>query len=90
MIDGAQQAIGIGRQIDADHVGGLVDHQIEEARILMRGYAKDGDNAELKTFAAETQPKVQMHLDMINDIDRKYRANNAQARNTGTNSPTTR
>ena len=44
-----------------------------EANILMRGYAKDGDSADLKMFAAETQPKVQMHLDMINEIDRMHR-----------------
>ena len=61
-----------------------------EANILMRGYAKDGDNPDLRMFAAETQPKVQMHLDMINDIDRTHRSNNAQARNNGTKKTTTR
>jgi hypothetical protein len=29
-----------------------------------------------------------MHLDMINDIDRKHRAADAQARNSGNNSTT--
>jgi len=60
-----------------------------EANILMRGYAKDGDNPDIKRFAAETQPKVQMHLDMINQIDRTHRAAGAQARNTGTSNQTT-
>jgi putative membrane protein len=78
---------------DEDFDGRYIAQQINahnEANILMRGYAKDGDKPEIKTFAADTQPKVQMHLDMINDIDRKYRANNAQARNAGTNGTATR
>ena len=54
----------------------------------MRGYAKDGDNVDIKAFAAETQPKVEMHLDMINDMDRKHRASDAQARNSENNSTT--
>jgi putative membrane protein len=61
-----------------------------EANILMRGYAKDGDNADIKMFAAATQPKVQMHLDMINDIDRKHRAADAQANANNNNKTTTR
>ncbi|HEX3487035.1 MAG TPA: DUF4142 domain-containing protein [Micropepsaceae bacterium] len=74
---------------DQDFDGRYIAQQINahnEALILMRGYAKDGDNADIKAFAADTEPKVQMHLDMINDIDRKYRANNAQARNSGSTS----
>jgi putative membrane protein len=76
---------------DEDFDGRYIAQQIDahnEALILMRGYAKDGDNADIKAFAAETQPKVQMHLDMINDIDRKHRAADAQARNSGSNSTT--
>jgi putative membrane protein len=71
---------------DEDFDGRYIAQQISahnEALILMRGYAGSGDNADIKTFAAETQPKVQMHLDMINDIDRKHRASDAQARNSG-------
>ena len=71
---------------DADFDGRYIAQQVNahnEALILMRGYAEDGDNADIKAFATETQPKVQMHLDMINDIDRKYRASDAQARNSG-------
>jgi len=77
---------------DEDFDGRYIAQQINahnEANILMRGYAKDGDNADIKTFAAETQPKVQMHIDMINDIDRKHRAANAQARNAGNNNNNT-
>ncbi|HEY4263977.1 MAG TPA: DUF4142 domain-containing protein [Micropepsaceae bacterium] len=69
---------------DADFDGRYIAQQIgahDEASILMRGYAKDGDNPDIKMFAADTEPKVQMHLDMINGIDRKNRANDEQARN---------
>jgi hypothetical protein len=45
--------------------------------------AKDGDNPDIKAFASDAVPVVQMHPDMIKDIDRKYRASNAQARNNG-------
>jgi putative membrane protein len=34
----------------------------EEALSLHRGYAEHGDNAQLKAFAAQTWPKVDMHL----------------------------
>lgn len=76
---------------DEDFDGRYIAQQIgahNEALILMRGYADSGDNADIKAFAAATLPKVQMHLDMINDIDRKHRAADAQARNT--NNTTTR
>jgi putative membrane protein len=41
----------------------------EEAQILMRGYAKDGDNASVKTFASDTLPAVQDHLAMVKKIE---------------------
>lgn len=34
----------------------------KEADILMRGYAKDGDNMSIQSFAAETDKHVKMHL----------------------------
>jgi putative membrane protein len=40
----------------------------KEADILMRGYAKDGDNAEIKTFASETDKHVKMHLSMAQKL----------------------
>ena len=40
----------------------------EEAVILMRGYAKDGDNSSVKQFAADTLPAVQDHLAMVKKI----------------------
>jgi len=69
---------------DEDFDGRYIAQQINahnEALILMRGYGKDGDSADIKSFAAAIEPKVQMHLDMINDIDRMNRARDAQARN---------
>ena len=43
----------------------------KEARILMRGYAKDGDNAAVKKFAATTLPAVEHHLKMVEDLESK-------------------
>jgi putative membrane protein len=70
---------------DQDFDGRYIAQQInahQEADILMRVYAKDGDNSEIKVFAAETLPKVDMHLKMIRNIDRANSPHNAQARNT--------
>ena len=41
-----------------------------DALNLMKDYADHGDNAPIKAFAADTAPKVQMHLDMITALDR--------------------
>jgi putative membrane protein len=76
---------------DQDFDGRYIAQQINvhnEALILMRGYANDGDNPDIKNFAAKVQPVVQMHIDMINDIDRAHRARDAQARNNSGNSNT--
>jgi putative membrane protein len=40
-----------------------------EADILMRGYAKDGDSAAIKDFAATTDKAVKMHLSMAQKLD---------------------
>ena len=40
----------------------------KEADILMRGYAKDGDNAAIKTFASDTSKHVKMHLSMAQKL----------------------
>jgi len=45
----------------------------EEARILMRGYAKDGDNASIKQFASETLPAVKEHLAMVEKIEKNMK-----------------
>ncbi|HVW75371.1 MAG TPA: DUF4142 domain-containing protein [Rhizomicrobium sp.] len=45
----------------------------KEADILMRGYAKDGDNAAIRKFAADTDKAVKMHLQMAQTLAKKYR-----------------
>jgi putative membrane protein len=55
---------------DFDHrylVQQLAAHK--EAQILMHGYAKDGDNAAVKRFAADTLPKVNEHLAMLRKLE---------------------
>lgn len=41
----------------------------KEADILFRGYAKDGDNAAVKDFAAATDKDIKMHLSMAQKLD---------------------
>ena len=67
---------------DADFDNRFIAQQTNahnEALILMRGYAKDGDNAPLKAMAEKTAPAVQMHLDMIAEIERAHRTADTQA-----------
>ena len=78
---------------DEDFEGRYIAQQInthDQALILIRGYAKDGDNPDIKAFAAKVQPIVQMHIDMITDIDRAHRARGAQARNDSNSNTRTR
>jgi putative membrane protein len=56
---------------DADFDNRYLAQQIaahNEALILMRGYAKDGDNGDVKALAAKTVPVVQQHLDMAQKL----------------------
>jgi putative membrane protein len=41
----------------------------EEAQILMRGYARDGDNQAIRKFASETLKPVSEHLAMVKKIE---------------------
>ncbi len=45
----------------------------KEADILMRGYAKDGDNAAIKSFATNTGQDVKMHLTMAEGMSSRYK-----------------
>lgn len=52
-----------------------LDQQIgahREALILMRGYAKDGDDVHLKAFADKTRAIVEKHLNMAKNLERSY------------------
>jgi len=48
----------------------------KEADILMVGYAKDGDNAAIKQFAADTDKDVKMHLSMAQKLANMKSASN--------------
>lgn len=45
-----------------------------EALLAFNGYAKTGDNADLKAFAAETAPKLEHHAEMVTKLDRSTNA----------------
>ncbi|AYV47703.1 hypothetical protein CFHF_26620 [Caulobacter flavus] len=45
-----------------------------EALLAFNGYAKTGDNADLKAFAAETAPKLEKHAQMVTKLDRSTNA----------------
>jgi putative membrane protein len=53
--------------IDAPYVQMQRDAHTD-AVTLFESYAKDGDNAELKTFAQQTVPTLKMHQEMIEKI----------------------
>lgn len=60
---------------DPDFDGRYLAQQVDahnEALILMRGYAKDGDTKDVKTFANKTQKAVQMHLNMAQKLKDKH------------------
>ncbi|MET0338704.1 MAG: DUF4142 domain-containing protein [Caulobacter sp.] len=45
-----------------------------EALLAFNGYAKTGDNADLKAFAALVAPKLQNHAQMVTKLDRSTNA----------------
>jgi|SRR5690348_2299369 len=48
----------------------------KEADILFRGYAKNGDNAAIKDFAATTDKDIKMHLSMAQKLDNSMKMAN--------------
>lgn len=65
LLDNLRKASGV----DFDRV--YIQQQVaahREALALHRGYADAGTNAALKAFAAKTAPKVQMHLEMLENL----------------------
>jgi putative membrane protein len=46
----------------------------KEADILMRGYANDGEDKSIKSFARDTDKDVKMHLSMAEGLASKYKA----------------
>jgi putative membrane protein len=58
---------------DQDFDNRFLDQQANahrEALIFLKGYQTAGQNEALKAFAAEVEPKVQTHFDMLGQIDR--------------------
>jgi putative membrane protein len=56
----------------ADFDATYIDQQVaahQEAHNLLSGYAQDGENAELKAFAAKTAPIVQGHLEKARSME---------------------
>jgi putative membrane protein len=54
-----------------------LDQQVaahEETLTLLKGYADNGDNADLKAAAAKAMPKVQAHLDKAKALQAKIGA----------------
>lgn len=45
-----------------------------EALLAFNGYARTGDNADLKAFAAEAAPKLEHHAEMVTKLDRSTNA----------------
>lgn len=45
-----------------------------EALLAFNGYAKTGDNPDLKAFAAEAAPKLKHHAEMVTKLDRSTTA----------------
>jgi putative membrane protein len=45
-----------------------------EALLAFNGYAKAGDNGDLKAFAAATVPKLEQHREMVTKLDRTTNA----------------
>jgi len=52
-----------------------------EALMLHRSYASNGDMADLKALASDTVPKIEKHIEMITDLDKAHRARNSRAEN---------
>lgn len=56
-----------GAKFDKKYIGSMVeDHEKDTDKF--RKYAQNGDNAELKAFAAKTLPILEMHLDSAKKI----------------------
>lgn len=56
-----------GVKFDKKYINNMVDDH-EKDTDKFRKYAQDGDNAELKAFAAKTLPVLEMHLDSAKKI----------------------
>jgi putative membrane protein len=70
----ANELNSLNSKSNADFDKTYMDDQVaghKDAVALMEDYAKNGDNAKLKAFAAEVLPTVKEHLAMAQKIDAK-------------------
>jgi putative membrane protein len=67
MLDALQQSAGASTEFD-DRYRGQQLQAHKEALALHQNYAKNGDNAVLREVAADTAPKVEHHLHMLDDL----------------------
>jgi putative membrane protein len=70
----ANELNSLNSKSGADFDKTYIDDQVsghKDALSLMQDYAKNGDNAKLKAFAAETAPKVQAHLDKAQALQKQ-------------------
>ena len=51
----------------------------EQALMLHRDYAMNGTAADLKALAADIVPKVNMHIQMLNDLEKEHRTRLSKA-----------
>lgn len=59
------------KDFDKEYADAMVDAHQAALNLLQR-YAQDGDTPALKTFAAETAPKVQEHLNMAEGLKKGF------------------
>lgn len=59
------------KDFDKEYADAMVDAHQSALNLLQR-YAQDGDTPTLKTFAAETAPKVQEHLNMAEGLKKGF------------------
>lgn len=68
-----QERLNTLRQANAERFDQLyIDQQVEAhdmAHTMLRDYAQSGQIAELRTFASQTAPTVQQHLERAREID---------------------
>lgn len=70
----ADELNSLNAKSNADFDKTYMDDQVQghkDAVALMEDYAKNGDNAKLKAFAAEVLPTIKEHLAMAQKIDAK-------------------
>lgn len=70
----ASELNSLNSKSNADFDKTYIDDQVsghKDALSLMQDYAKNGDNAKLKAFAAETAPAVQEHLSKAEGLQKQ-------------------